>query len=81
MARVNIVIPNYKGRDYLIPCLDSLKEQTFKDMHVIVVDDGSNDAELENALSSYDIELVLKEKNEGFSATVNAGIRLPWISE
>jgi GT2 family glycosyltransferase len=50
-------------------------------MHVIVVDDGSNDDELENALSSYDIELVLKEKNEGFSATVNAGIRLSMDSE
>ena len=81
MARVNIVIPNYKGRDYLIPCLDSLKEQTFKDMHVIVVDDGSDDDELENALSSYDIELVLKEKNEGFSATVNTGIKLSMDSE
>ena len=81
MARVNIVIPNYKGRDYLFSCLDSLKEQTFKDMHVIVVDDGSNDDELENALSSYDIELVLKEKNEGFSATVNAGINLSMDSE
>ena len=81
MARVNIVIPNYKGRDYLFSCLDSLKEQTFKDMHVIVVDDGSNDDELENALSSYDIELVLKEKNEGFSATVNAGIKLSMDSE
>lgn len=81
MARVNIVIPNYKGRDYLFSCLDSLKEQTFKDMHVIVVDDGSDDDELENALSSYDIELVLKEKNEGFSATVNTGIRLSMDSE
>ena len=39
----SIIIPAYNAEEFLVGCIDSLKNQTFKDFEVIVVDDGSTD--------------------------------------
>src|SRR4051794_41824217 len=43
MPRVSVVVPIYNVEAYLAECLESLAAQTFEDLEVIMVDDGSTD--------------------------------------
>lgn len=74
-ALVNIVIPNWNGKKFLGPCLDSLQSQTFSDFVVTVVDNGSVDNSLELLNNNYSwVRSISFAENRGFSAAVNAGI-------
>ncbi len=74
--KVTIIIPNYNGCHFMAPCLASLKEQTFTDYHILVVDNASTDGSLEYMRGNYpDIEVLALDKNYGFSKAVNIGIR------
>ena len=41
---ISIIVPVYNVEEYLEECLDSIKNQTHKDIEVILVNDGSTDA-------------------------------------
>ena len=43
MAKISVIIPVYKVEKYLAKCLDSIVNQTFKDLEIICVNDGSPD--------------------------------------
>ena len=81
--KVTIVIPNYNGKHFMEPCLSSLSEQTYKDFHILVVDNASSDGSIEYMEENYpDIELIKLQKNCGFSKAVNIGIqhsRTPYV--
>ncbi|HEY0174072.1 MAG TPA: glycosyltransferase family A protein [Pyrinomonadaceae bacterium] len=82
---VSVVMPAYNVAQYVGEALDSVFAQTFKDLEVIVVNDGSPDtAELERALAPYLARIVyLKQENAGPSAARNAGIlraRGRWVA-
>ena len=47
--RVSIVMPVYNGEQYLLPMLDSVLSQTYKEMEMILVDDGSTDGTVQAA--------------------------------
>ena len=40
---ISVIIPNFNGEAFLENCLNSLKEQSFKDFEIIIVDDCSTD--------------------------------------
>ena len=46
MAKVSIIIPVYNVESYLRRCLDSVVNQTLKDIEIILVNDGSTDGSL-----------------------------------
>lgn len=72
---VTIIIPNYNGKHFMQPCLDSLMLQTFKDFKIIVVDNASTDDSLSYLEDCYpDIEVISLKENYGFSKAVNVGI-------
>jgi len=77
MPEVWIVVPVYNVRDYLACCLDSLLAQSFTDIRVVCVDDGSTDGSSQ-VLAEYaerDSRIcTLRKPNGGLSSARNAGI-------
>lgn len=73
---ITVVVVNYNGGDYLRGCLASLKQQTFTDFEVIVVDNASTDSSLAQATELPDRCTILKQSaNLGFAAGNNIGAR------
>lgn len=75
MYKVSICIPTYNGAQYLEACLDSVLNQTYKNIEILVVDDGSTDATLaileRYAASDQRIRLVRNEHNLGLVGNWN----------
>lgn len=71
-SSVAVVVPNWNGADHLAACLDSLLAQSLP-ARIIVVDNGSTDGSLA-LLEKYDgLEVILNQRNEGFTGGVNPG--------
>lgn len=74
---VSVIIPVYNTHEYLSKCLNSVVNQTLKDIEIILVDDGSTDDSLE-ILTKYQIEdpriAVLTQENKGASSARNRGL-------
>jgi len=72
---VSIVMPVFNSEKYVEEAIKSCFEQTYSNIEIIVVNDGSTDNSLE-ILKNYDDKLVLKsQENRGVSAATNFGIR------
>lgn len=69
---VSVIIPTYNSSKYLVKCLTSLKRQTYRQLELIVVDDGSTDRTLEIA-KSFDCTVV-NTFGHGRAAAKNKGI-------
>lgn len=79
MPVVSLIIPVYHAEKYLRRCLDSALQQTFSDMEIIVVNDGSEDASLEicREYEAKDCRLhVLDKENTGVSDSRNRAIAM-----
>lgn len=70
---VSVVIPLYNGEQYIGPCLDNMMAQSYENLEIIVVDDGSTDRSAEIA-RKYPVNLIRHENNRGLSAARNTGI-------
>ena len=74
--KVTIVIPNYNGKHFMQPCLQSLEHQSCSDFEIIVVDNHSSDGSLEYMNENYpEIRIIALDENYGFSRAVNEGIK------
>jgi glycosyltransferase involved in cell wall biosynthesis len=73
---VSIIIPVYNGSNYLSQAIDSALKQTYKNIEIIVVNDGSNDnGATENiALDYKDHIIYYKKENGGVASALNLGI-------
>ncbi len=73
---ISIVIPVYNGSNYLAKAIDSALEQTYENIEIIVVNDGSRDdgATERVALSYGDKIRYIKKENGGCSSALNKGI-------
>ena len=43
MKKISVIVPVYNTKEELIPCLKSICSQTYKELEIICVDDGSTD--------------------------------------
>lgn len=78
MPKLSIIIPVYNAQKYLSQCLDSVLNQSFKDIEIICVDDGSIDNSLK-LLKEYAAKdsriVVLTQNNSGPANARNLGIK------
>lgn len=75
----SVIIPVYNVEKYLLGCLNSIKEQSYRDFEVIMIDDGSpdNSGKLCDEFAISDARFkVIHQKNQGLSGARNTGIAL-----
>jgi glycosyltransferase involved in cell wall biosynthesis len=74
---VSVIIPTYKRASLIARSINSVLRQTYRDIEVIVVDDGSpdNTGEVVAAIRDERVRYMRHERNKGLPATRNTGIR------
>ena len=75
---ISVIIPVYNVEKYLHECVDSILAQTYTNLEIILVDDGSTDAsgKICDEYAAKDLRIrVIHQVNQGVSAARNAGIR------
>ena len=78
MPKISVIIPVYNVEKYLSRCLDSIVNQTFSDLEIICVNDGSTDnsADILKKYAKQDKRIkVVNQKNGGLSAARNTGLK------
>lgn len=78
MNKVSIVVPIYNAEEHIELCLDSILNQTYKNIELILVNDGSTDKSIE-IINKYkekypDIIKIINKQNSGVSDTRNIGV-------
>lgn len=75
--KISIIVPVYNNEEYISICLDSLVNQTYRNLEIICVNDGSKDNSL-SYIEQYAKEdqrvILLNKENEGVSLARNAGL-------
>lgn len=72
---VSVIIPSYNHAPFLSDAIQSVMQQTYRSVEIIVIDDGSTD-ETEHVVTSYRSVRYVKQKNSGVTAARNAGLKL-----
>lgn len=77
MSKVSIIVPVYNQENFLRECLDSLINQTLKDIEILCIDDGSTDSS-SKILYAYEVQdkrvKVIYKENTGYGDSVNVGL-------
>ncbi|MFQ5824313.1 MAG: glycosyltransferase [bacterium] len=86
MAQVSVIIPLYNGSQTISSAIQSVRDQTFKDLELLLVDDASTDGslkEVEHHLTDQRVRLFRNTRNLGIPATKNKALRMakgPYIA-
>ncbi len=77
---LTFIVVNYNGEKYLKECLNSIINQTYRKLRVLVIDNGSTDGSrdiLRNFEDYYSrFEVIRNEENLGFAKAANQGIEM-----
>ena len=77
-TKISVIIPVYNTDKYVEKCINSVLNQTLKDIEIIIVNDGSTDNSLEK-IKKYEKDKrvkIINKKNEGLSKTRNIGLKI-----
>jgi len=77
-GRISVIIPVYNAYEYLDKCISSVFSQTYGNIQVIIVNDGSSDASA-SVISKYSSDsriIYIEQENAGVSAALNRGMEL-----
>jgi len=73
---ISIIIPNYNGKKHLEICLSALIKQKFKDIEIIVIDNGSSDGSVDFIKNNFpEVKVILSKENLGFAQANNLGAK------
>lgn len=74
--KVSIVLPTYNGAKYIRQSIDSCLKQTYQNIELVIVDDGSTDetSEIINSYKDERIKYLKHEKNKGLPHALNTGL-------
>lgn len=78
MVKVSIIVPIYNIESYVEKCINSLLNQTYKDIEIILVDDGSTDGSsdiCDEYSNKYEKVIVIHQENRGLSMARNSAIK------
>ena len=79
MAKVSVIIPAYNVKKYLSRCLDSVVSQTYKDLEIICINDGSTDKtqDVIEKYAQFDNRIIaISTGHEGVAHARNLGIKI-----
>lgn len=79
MCKLSVIVAVYNVEQYLVQCIESLCNQTYRNLEIILVDDGSADrsGEICDAYAAHDSRIiVIHQENAGVSAARNAALRI-----
>lgn len=74
---ISVIVPVYNGQDYLENCIESIEAQTYENVEIIIINDGSTDATGQVCVKlkeKYPNIHVITMEDEGVSAARNAGL-------
>ena len=73
-SSIYALVLNWNGADEAIECLNSLKRQTYTQITLLVVDNGSEDDSISCITAAHpDVEIIANAENLGFAGGVNVG--------
>lgn len=78
MPKISIIVPIFNVEKYLLTCLKSIQNQTFRDFEAILVDDGSEDSSkkiAQNFIEDKPNFKLISQKNRGVSSARNVGLK------
>ena len=77
--KISVIVPVYNTKDYLLRCLNSIRHQTYTNLEIICIDDGSTDGseEIVDNIASVDHRfIVYHQSNKGESCARNEGLKI-----
>lgn len=85
IGKVSVVIPTYNREKTILRAIQSVLNQTYTNLEVLVIDDGSTDgtADIVNSIQDDRVKYVVMEQNGGPSRARNAGVQMAegeWIA-
>ena len=72
--KVSVIVPIYNTEKYVVECLESIVNQTLKEIEIICIDDGSTDNSIEIVKCYYNIKII-HQKHSGLSIARNTGMQ------
>ena len=75
MKKVSIIVPVYNGQDFINKCLNSLINQTYINVEIIVINDCSTDNSLDLLKKYNDKIILINKENSSVSDSRNLGLK------
>lgn len=72
---VSVIVPVYNQAEYVVNAIESVLEQRYSPVELIVVNDGSTDATADRLMAFRDDARIIHQGNRGAAAALNRGIR------